>query len=392
MTDTVELLATRRKPAVGGLGAVHDSGGERALLVDTADRVGVCLPALSPSTVDRLAGLLDPGLEPENPVDAWGTGRDARQVFVGCLDALASDPGIGAVAFCVDLTAEEDPNQAYGLAAIEAAGHTDKPVVVLANMSTTVDRHQAEMVRASGIPVLQGSDTGLRAIGHLLQRADRLSWPPSAPRVTRAEPVDDADPHSLIERYGIRMARTLGASDAAGVLDAAERIGYPVALKTTATDHKTDVGGVTLGIVDGSRLESAYLEMATRLGPQVTISEMVEPGVEIGLGMITDPQFGPVVIVAAGGTLIEVLVDRVGLLAPVDVFRAKKAIERLAISRMLNGTRGTAPADVEALAEVITRFSELAVDSTGVIGSIDLNPVVVGPEGAIAVDVLMKKL
>jgi hypothetical protein len=99
-----------------------------------------------------------------------------------------------------------------------------------------------------------------------------------------------------------------------------------------------------------------------------------------------------VVIVAAGGTLIEVLVDRVGLLAPVDVFRAKKAIERLAISRLLNGTRGSAPADVDALAEVITRFSELAVDSTGVIGSIDLNPVVVGPEGAIAVDVLIKEL
>jgi acyl-CoA synthetase (NDP forming) len=363
LTDTVELLVTRRKPAVGGLGAVHDSGGERALLVDTADRVGVCLPELSPSTVDRLAGLLDPGLEPENPVDAWGTGRDARQVFVGCLDALASDPGIGAVAFCVDLTAEEDPNDAYGLAAVEAAGHTDKPVVVLANLSTTVDRDQAEMVRASGIPVLQGSDTGLRAIGHLLERADRLRWPPFAPRVTRAEPVDFVDPHSLIERYGIRMARTLGASDVDGVLDAADRIGYPVVLKTTATDHKTDVGGVTLGIVDGSRLESAYLEMAARLGSHVTISEMVEPGVEIGLGMITDPQFGPVVIVAAGGTLIEVLVDRVGILAPVDVFRAKKAVERLAISRLLSGTRGSAPADVDALAEVITRFSELAVDS-----------------------------
>ena len=392
MTDTVELLAGGHRPVTGGMGAIHDSGGERALLIDTADRVGVPLPDLSPATVDTLKGLLDPGLDAVNPVDAWGTGRDARQVFVGCLDALTSDPAIGVVAFCVDLTAEEDQDEAYGIAAIEAANHTDKPIAVLTNMSTTVDQHQAAMVRAAGIPVLQGTETGLRAVRHLLERGERLLRPGPRPRLTKVEPIDEIDPLSLMERYGIPSARTLSAADVAGVLDAADTIGYPVVLKTTAADHKTDVRGVVLEIVDRTRLETAYADIANRLGPGVTVSEQVDRGVEIGLGMVTDSQFGPVVLVSAGGTLIEVMGHRFALLPPVDVVGAKRAIERLAIHRVLQGARGTPPADVEALAEMIARFSELAIDSAGVISSIDLNPVIVGPEGAVAVDVLIKRV
>jgi acetate---CoA ligase (ADP-forming) len=390
MADTVELLASGRRPVAGGLGAVHDSGGERALLIDTADRVGVLLPELSPSTVNTLTGLLDPGLEAENPVDAWGTGRGAREVFVGCLDALAFDPAIGAVAFCVDLTAEEESGEAYGIAAIEAAAHSEKPIAVLANLSTTVDQTQAAMVRAAGIPVLHGTETGLRAIRHLLDRADRLHWPVPSPRFTEPKPIDSIDAFSLLDRYSISVAATLVASDIGGVLDAAESIGYPVVLKTMATAHKSDVGGVVVDVPDRSQLEAAYAEISVRLGPDVTVSEQISKGVEIGLGMITDPQFGPVVIVSAGGTLIEVLRDRIALLPPVDVFRARKAIAGLDVSRVLEGTRGSPPADIDALAEVIARFSELAVDSTGVISSIDLNPVIVGREGAVAVDVLMK--
>lgn len=390
MADTVELLAASRRPATGGLGAVHDSGGERALLIDTADRVGVTLPKLSPSTVATLTGLLDEGLKPENPVDAWGTGHDFRRVFVGCLDALAADPAIGMLAFCVDLTAEEDPDEVYGIAAIEAARHTDKPIAVLANMSTTVDRHQAVMVREAGIPVLQGTETGLRAIRHLLDRGDRLRWPNPSPRLTTRQIVEGVDAADLLDRYGIPAPRYLTASDIGEAVEAAELVGYPVVMKTTATRHKTDVGGVVLGIVDRSQLEGTYADLAARLGPVVTISELIGPGVELGLGMITDPQFGPVVIVSAGGVLIEVLGARVALLPPVDIFRAKRAIDRLGLDAVLSGTRGSPPVDVGALAELIARFSELAVDSIGAISSIDLNPVIAGPDGAVVVDVLVE--
>lgn len=389
MVDTIELLSSPRRPGPGGLGAVHDSGGERALLIDTAERVGVPLPELKPATVDKLAGLLDPGLEPANPVDAWGTGRDSTTVFIATLDALAEDSGIGVVAFSVDLTAEEDIDAAYATAALDAAAHTDKPVAILANVSSTVDPAQADMVRSKGVPVLQGTETGLRAIRHLIECADRLGWPNPEPRRTSPAVFEDVDAPSLLDHYGIATARTVAVEDLDGALGAAGTLGYPVVLKTTMADHKSDVGGVVLGIADEHQMAEAYLGLADRLGPGAIVSEQVAPGVEIGLGMVTDPQFGSVVLVSAGGTLIELLRDRVALIPPIDAHKARRAISRLAISRVLEGVRGAPPADVDSLVDTMVRFSELAADSVGTFNAIDLNPVIVNEDAAIAVDVLM---
>lgn len=114
MADTLELFSHPRRAGPGGLGTVHDSGGERSLLIDIADRVGVPLASISQRTRDRLSEVLDPGLEPDNPVDAWGTGRDAANVFGESLHALARDDEVGVVAFSVDLTAEQSPDGGYG--------------------------------------------------------------------------------------------------------------------------------------------------------------------------------------------------------------------------------------------------------------------------------------
>jgi acyl-CoA synthetase (NDP forming) len=389
LVDTAELFAAGRRPHRGGLGAVHDSGGERALLIDNAERVGVPLPSLGPETVATLTDLLDPGLEAQNPVDAWGTGRDAKEVFSECLAALARDPAIGVVAFSVDLTAEENPDDGYGSAVLDAAKTTDKPFAVLANIATTVDPAQADVIRAGGIPVLQGTETGLRAIGHLLDRAERLEWPAQQERLSPPWPGPTGD-HALLGHYGIPTPRTIGAIDVDEVLEAARIIGYPVVLKTTAAAHKTEVGGVVVGIEGAEHLAVAYEDMSRRLGPEVAVSQQIPAGVEIALGMVDDPQFGPVVLVSAGGTLIEMLRDRVALLPPVDRFRATRAIERLAVVKLLSGYRGSAPADVSALAEVVARFSELVADTAGIFASVDLNPVIVGPDSAVAVDFLFQ--
>lgn len=391
MIDTIELFAAGRRATGGGLGAVHDSGGERALLIDTAARVGVPLPELGPEAVTALTGLLDPGLEPANPVDAWGTGRDAEEVFVSVMDTLVADPAIGVVVFCVDLTEEEDPASAYSAAALKAAAGTDKPVAVLANLSTTVDPAQATAIRSAGVPVLEGTETGLRAIGHLLEHSAFVERAARLDRLTPVlEPATTLDGFGLLARYGIPVPETVMTSDLDQVLAAGADIGYPVVLKTAGRGHKTDSDGVVLGLGNPEDLERAYFEMASRLGPKVTISRQVDAGVEIGLGMVRDPQFGPVVVVSAGGTLIEVLGDRVTLLPPVDPPRARRAVDRLTVRRLLDGHRGRAPADVDSLIEVIVRFSELVVDQTG-ITSIDVNPVIVGPESAVAVDVLVER-
>ncbi len=112
-------------------------------------------------------------------------------------------------------------------------------------------------------------------------------------------------------------------------------------------------------------------------------------GVEIGLGMVDDDQFGPVVIISAGGRLIETMADQVAVLPPIDTAGARRALDRLRIRPLLDGVRGRPPADIDALVEVIARFSELAADGAGQIRAMDVNPVIAGPTGAVAVDALI---
>jgi succinyl-CoA synthetase beta subunit len=196
----------------------------------------------------------------------------------------------------------------------------------------------------------------------------------------------------MLADYGVPVARTAAATGLQGVLAAAGRLGYPVALKTVATSHKTELGGVTLGNRDEVALAAAYREMSSRLGPAVTVQEMVEPGVEMALGVVHDLQFGPLVMVAAGGMLIETLGDRRLALPPLDEVRAAKLIDRLDARPVLDGVRGAPPADVNALARALSRLSLLTRDLGDLIGALDVNPVIVGPRGCVAVDALVEPM
>ena len=194
----------------------------------------------------------------------------------------------------------------------------------------------------------------------------------------------------MLADYGLPTARTIAASDLEETIDAARRLGYPVALKTAAAFHKTELGGVVLGLADEASLTAAYREMSARLGNAVTVQEMAEPGVEIALGVVRDLQFGPLVMVAAGGVLIETFRDRRLALPPLDEARARRLIDRLGIRPLLGGVRGAPPADVAALASALSRLSVLARDLGDLIGALDVNPLIVGPDGCAAVDALVE--
>ncbi|WP_300603199.1 CoA-binding protein, partial [Trebonia sp.] len=169
LADTLELFCAGRRPPPGtGLATVHDSGFERAHVADVAASAGVRFAAIAQPTKDRLAAVLDPGLEPGNPLDVWGTGAGTEQLFTHALSALAADPGVGAVALAVDLVPEFDGDDSYPRAALAAAKGTDKPVAVLASVPAAIDVAAAARLRAAGVPVLESARTGLLALGHLL--------------------------------------------------------------------------------------------------------------------------------------------------------------------------------------------------------------------------------
>jgi acyl-CoA synthetase (NDP forming) len=169
MADAMELLVGGRRAGPGGLAAIHHSGGERALLVDAAAHLGVPLARISDATRERLAAILEPGLSPVNPLDAWGTGNRAVSIFLDSMRALLEDPDTAALAVGMDLTTDLVPHEAYRLVAEEIYAKTDKPVAVLANMASAIDPNDAALVRSLGIPVLEGTSNGLAAFRHLFR-------------------------------------------------------------------------------------------------------------------------------------------------------------------------------------------------------------------------------
>jgi succinyl-CoA synthetase beta subunit len=243
--------------------------------------------------------------------------------------------------------------------------------------------------------VLEGTVSGLRALGHLLATSPR----PRPRAVVDAErrarwarwtAAGAADWTALLTDYGIAVARSVVVSSRAEAARAAEAIGFPVVAKTAepSVHHKTEADGVRLGLGDAGSVGAAYEDLAARLGPRVLVQGQAE-GVEVALGIVRDPLLGPLVVVAAGGTLVELIAERAVALPPVDRETARAMVGGLRTARLLDGYRGAPPADVESLVETVVALGRLAVELGDHVEAVDLNPVVVGPDGAVVVDALV---
>jgi acetate---CoA ligase (ADP-forming) len=406
MMDTLELLTAARRPGPGGLAAVTDSGGERALLADAAADIGVPFARVGDETLGRLRGMLPPALVPDNPLDAWDALEGAEQVFTDSLITLHDDAGVAAVALAVDLTAEEFSDVGYVGVAAQVQAATTKPFLVLSHVSSAVGPRDAQRLRDAGVPVLEGTRTGLAAVRNMFALRDWCARPPAerpdvAAEVTRrwrrrlADPAPLAVSESfrLLADYGIPVAPTLPAAGPREAIAAAERIGWPVVLKTAAAGvtHKSEAGGVRLGIAGPDMMAAAYAVMSRSLGPDVTVSATACPGAELALGIARDPQFGPLVMAGAGGVLVELIADRVFGVPPLDMYRARALLDRLKARRLLDGFRGAPASDVTAVASAIVRLSALAADVGDLIRGLDINPLIAGPSGCVAVDVLIAR-
>jgi acyl-CoA synthetase (NDP forming) len=342
-----------------------------------------------------------------NPLDAWGTGIDADAIFQEAFDAFADDPEVGVIVFCVDMTIQGEPyNEGYLQLARDTFTKTDKPFCVLSNLASAVAHDEAAILRGDGIPVLEGTDSGLRALQHLLEDATWRERPPARrpdpvaddvrarwrARLTDGRELSELDGLALLADYGVPVATARAASMVEEAVGAADAIGYPVAVKTAAPGikHKSDVGGVHVGLADAEAVRAAYADVADRLGPDVVVAAMAPAGTEMALGIVRDPTFGPLVVVAAGGVLVELLHDRVLAFPPVDEDGARRLIDGLRIRPVLDGVRGAAPSDVDGLARAVSRLSVLAADLGDRIGALDVNPFIVSPQGCLAVDALVE--
>ncbi len=399
------MFAQGRRCAAGGLAAVFDSGGECEMITDLAHEMGIPFAQISDATRCKLAQRLEYGLEPRNPLDAWGTGREFVGVFRDCAKALHDDPDTALLVHFADIRDGYYISEGYLEVHAALMKESAKPVTLATNYTQLRHDDQAQRFAAIGVPVIDGTTPALQAIRHMLEYRDFLSRTHSAPlsvpagareiwrkRLGEKRALDEAESLAMFADYGVPVVKHRVADGQAEAAQAAFALGYPVALKTAKPGllHKTDADGVRLNIGGEPALRVAYADLATRLGPRVLVSTMAAAGVEIMLGASVDSQFGPVVVIGAGGVLVEMLGSVTHELAPFDAAAARRALERLGpLRKILAGGRGRAPSDLNALSLLIAKFSVMAADLADLVAEIDANPIIAGAAGAVAVDAVV---
>jgi acyl-CoA synthetase (NDP forming) len=404
-TTMLIMFAELHPVGAGGLVTLHDSGGERQLLVDLAHDAGVPLAALSNKTVTALEELLDPQLPAVNPLDAWSRGGpDAGEVMTRSLSLMLQDSAAALGAIIHDRGPDGKIYPSYLNYMQRAHAEAGKPVaLVSARQGTGFDEAVVASTHA-GYPVLDGVSQFLRGVHALFAYRDFLLRefidPPALERgvlqkwrsrLRSGESLAEIESLALLEDFGIATSKPEAASNEAQVLDAASRIGYPVTLKTAKASlfHKTDTGGVILGISDADQLRQMYRILSHRLGDDAIVAPMVAAGVDMFLGIKRDPQFGPVVLLGFGGVLAETINDAQFALPPFDSAHARRCIERMRLRPLLDGVRGSPAVSVDVFCDTASRFSLMAHALGDVLSEIDVNPVIVNESSAIAVDALV---
>lgn len=403
MADLLTVLSGPIRPSGPRLGIVTDGGGHAAVAADLAEQAGLTVPAFSPGLRGRVAAHLPRGASTSNPVDVAGGGeRDitcfssvAREVLAsGEVDALLLSGYFGGYAAYGDQLAALELEEAGVLGRLVAeigfplAVHTLFP-----------DGAPALRLRAEGIPVFRRAEAVTRSWGLLTSALARPPQPigtggeaaglPPSPVASSPPVVDTAywDARSLLDAAGVPFPGGVLVRKEAGLL-AATGLRYPLVLKACGLLHKSDIGGVVLGLEDADQLRAAYGDMVERIAPPAcAVEEMADlsAGVELLVGVCRDPRFGPVVLVGMGGVYAEVLSDVQLALAPVSAAEAVTLLLRLRGSPLLRGARGRPHLDLQAAGRVVANISVLAAAHPE-IGEVEVNPLLLLPVGALALD------
>jgi acyl-CoA synthetase (NDP forming) len=387
----VALRAPRRMP--GRRAAVlTDGGGHGAVAADALAAVGLSTPVLTGPVTADLEAALWAHATVTNPVDLAGAGeQDVASYARGVQALLASDQvdGVLLTGYFGGYSTEQSnltgPELAAARQMADAVAAQAKPLVV-----QTIYPHSpaSELLRAVGIPVHRDVDRACTVLAGLVEPATAglgEELPPPAP------PVSDTSYDAARELFtgcGIAFPAAVPVTDTAGLESALEAVGLPVVLKATGRLHKSEDGGVVVGLTDPDQVRAAYADLVARLAPPaVSVEAMADltDGVELIVGSVRDPKFGAVVMVGLGGVFAEVLGDTACAIAPVSVDAARDLLLSLRGAAVLRGARGRAPVDLTALAEVVARVSRLAAAHPELV-ELELNPVLAGPEGTLALD------
>ena len=415
--DPTELLTLpqaflRYQEAGHRVAVVSNSGGLGVLSVDLCADLGLAPAEFTPETTAVLRGALPDFAAAANPVDLTAQMLTDPGMLMRVLPAMERDPGVDAIVFQIALLGAATDLARLVADVASVARHTRKVVAVSCPQRPVVDAF-----RAGGVLAFEDPSVALRSLACLARATLRrpgwlerttITLPP--PTVAPTLPagrgsgdfLNEWESQRLLAPYHLPLVDSVFVSAAAAAPDAADQLGYPVVVKicSAALPHKSDVGGVALGLSDRAAVVEACrrieAEVAARAPGAATegflVQRQARGALELALGVKTDPVFGPVVMVGSGGILIEVLRDFRLLLTPIDAAAAREALRALRIGPLWEGVRGSGPLDLEAAVDLLVRLGEAARGLSPTVSEIDLNPVLVGRrgEGVTVLDALVR--
>ncbi|MDH5534965.1 MAG: acetate--CoA ligase family protein [Betaproteobacteria bacterium] len=411
LAEVAMVLRTKRWPRGARAGATTISGGNGVLLVDLGASVGIRFPEYSDKTQESLAAVLPKLATTGNPTDVTNAAIGKPEIFRRCIETIAGDENVDAVIPIFTMAQASDVRQAA-----DAAKAVEKPVVLLWIGACNDDpAFTQKTLIESGVPVYRNTLGCLKAVraamryGEFLMNRRGLPARPAGIDAEKARALLASTQGTLTERaskqiigaYGIPCTGEALARNADEAVRIARDLDGPVAMKIESADipHKTEAGAIRLTVAGEAAVRRAFdevMQAARKYKPQaaldgVLVQAMVPAGTEIMLGVVVDPIYGPVVVAGLGGIHVEVLGDLAYRAAPVDGKEAQAMLRELRGYKLLEGVRGAAPRDVDALCEQIVRLSWLAHELRDEIAELDINPLVLRERGAgaCAVDALV---
>jgi acetyl coenzyme A synthetase (ADP forming)-like protein len=397
LLDVAALLSSQPTPRGNRVAVITNAGGLGILCADACESAGLDLPSLSADTQAGLAEVLPAEASTQNPVDMLGSATDRQ--YAAVLPIVLEDPGIDSViALFVPPVAVD--TRAVGAAISEAAAGTESGKPVLAAI-VAAEGAPATLRAAATVPAFAYPEAAARALGRAVGRAawlrrsagvvpalEEIDHPAAAALVERAlGELDEVwlspeDTRALLVAYGVPVVQERVAADPAAAVLAAEEIGYPVVVKLgEAGAHKTERGGVVLDVKDAAGVREA----AERIGGSVVVQPFLRGGVELLAGVAHDPVFGPLVAFGPGGIHAELIGGTDFRLSPLTDADTAELVRTGKAGTLTAGYRGAPPVDAAGLEDVLHRLSRLAEDVPE-LSELDLNPILALPDRVVAVD------
>lgn len=412
--DYAQAFADQPLPAGPRVAVITNAGGPGIMAADAIERVGLDFAKLENETIKTLASKLPPAANLNNPIDVLGDALADRYEFA--LDVVLGDKNVDIALVLLTPQAMTEPVATAEALVKLSGGKHNKPILACFLGAGKV-REGVKILRKGNIPQYDAPES---AVATIKAMADYVRWRNRPKRVIKLFPVNRRKVENIIDRHLRKGLREIGETESKEILEAygfitpkgsvattaeqaaniAQQLGFPVVLKIWSPDivHKSDVGGVQIGLNTVRQVKDAFDLMMYRIPKKlpdadilgVLVQEMCSGGKEVILGMNRDPHFGPLMMFGMGGIMVEVLKDVSFYLAPLTAEEAKQMLINTRTYHMLKGVRGQEGVDIEMIAEGLQRLSQLVTEFPQ-IQEMDINPYMVGPAGtpAIAVDARM---